>query len=166
MNEINKLHKDIARKETDIEALKKQLEKMMAEVKDFQIRIDKENSYLEGLRSASKYFQRPPQAQETPREIVMKEGSELFHVRELLREHGKPMHIDDIIKSLAKDKDLDPQESRNKKLSLAGSLSSYVRKAAIFTKPKPNTFGLKEFSQQSSSKTINTSEDLKEDNTL
>jgi len=47
-----------------------------------------------------------------------------------------------IMALLGFDENKSKQEIKNKKVSLSGSLSSYVRKQAIFTKPKPNTFGL------------------------
>ena len=52
---------------------------------------------------------------------------------------GKPLHISDLLVALGKETDHD------NRAALSGSLSAYVRKHEIFTRPAPNTFGLVEF---------------------
>jgi hypothetical protein len=55
-----------------------------------------------------------------------------------LRKAGKPLHITDILKGIGK------TTSKKDRVSLSGSLGWYVRRNEIFTRPAPNTFGLKE----------------------
>ncbi len=59
--------------------------------------------------------------------------------RDVLREHGKPMYLVDILKAMGR------STEKKERLSLGGSLSGYVRDNQIFTRPAPNTFGLIEF---------------------
>jgi hypothetical protein len=51
------------------------------------------------------------------------------------------MHITEILKALN-----EPVDKKHR-LSLSGSLSSYVRNSQIFTRPAPNTFGLIEMNK-------------------
>ncbi len=66
----------------------------------------------------------------------LRAGSALSKARDAIKKAGKPLHVQEILKALGK-----PQDKKNR-LSLGGSLSAYVRKKDIFTKPAPNTFGL------------------------
>lgn len=59
--------------------------------------------------------------------------------RDALLKEAKPLHIDDLLKAIGKTKE--------HKASVSGSLGNYVRKNEIFTRPAPNTFGLKEFDE-------------------
>jgi hypothetical protein len=55
----------------------------------------------------------------------------------LLQKAGKPLHVSEILKRL------NEPTTKEKRLSLSGSLAAYVRRNEIFTRPAPNTFGLK-----------------------
>ncbi|MGA2173811.1 MAG: HTH domain-containing protein [Verrucomicrobiota bacterium] len=118
------LEKKIERKKDDIRALEKQL----AEA----------SSYLEALEDMRKLL--PRDAQSEP-EITLRTGSDLANVREVLKKHGKPMHVEELLAKLGK------PVAKNSKTSLSGSLASYVREHKIFTRPAPNTFGLVEFAE-------------------
>ncbi len=62
--------------------------------------------------------------------------SQLAKVYNILIEAGDAMHIDEILKQLG-------DESINKKLSLVGSLTNYIKKDLIFKRVAPNTFDIK-----------------------
>jgi hypothetical protein len=49
------------------------------------------------------------------------------------------MHVTDLLKEMGKD------ATKSNRTSLSGSLGFYVRQEEIFTRPAPNTFGLREF---------------------
>ena len=66
--------------------------------------------------------------------------------REYLLKAGKPMHLSKIVEGIGK------EPSKENRLSLGGSLSGYVRKGQIFTRPAPNTFGLVEFGDEDGTK--------------
>jgi len=123
--EIKKeLDKKIDRKRDDILALEKQL----AEA----------NSYLQALEDMRKML--PRDALSEP-EITLRAGTDLAKVRDILKKHGKPMHVEELLEKLGK------PIIKNSKVSLSGSLASYVREHKIFTRPAPNTFGLVEFAE-------------------
>lgn len=71
---------------------------------------------------------------------VLRKGSLVAQARDVILMLGKPLHIDELLKCLGK------EVTRESKASLAGSLAAYVRREEIFTRPAPNTFGLRELS--------------------
>jgi len=102
---------------------------------DLERQLAGARAYLDGLRDALKLH--PPDG--TTPVLALRDGSDLAKVRDILRTEGKPLHVDELLKLLGK------EATRNSKGALAGSLGSYARKAVIFTRPAPNTFGLIEF---------------------
>jgi hypothetical protein len=58
--------------------------------------------------------------------------------RDAILKAGRPLHVSEILTVIGK-----PDEKEGR-ISLGGSLSSYVRKGEVFTRPDPNTFGLVE----------------------
>lgn len=103
-----------------------------AKVVELEMQLVRAKAYLAGMVDAQKYM--PEQEDEGT--TVLRDGSDLAKVRDILREVGAPLHVDDLLKRLGKD------FSRNSKASLVGSLSGYVKRGALFTRPGPNTFGL------------------------
>lgn len=143
MENSDRLKKDIAKKQKEIDTLVKEMEEISSKLKALQGKLDLENRYLDGLKDSFKYFDDKGVIPPNPsHHIIMREGSELSKVRDLLKGQRHPLHLDTIMALLGFDENKSKQEIKNKKVSLSGSLSSYVRKQAIFTKPKPNTFGL------------------------
>jgi hypothetical protein len=74
---------------------------------------------------------------------VLRAGSQLAAARDAIRVAGHPLHISDLLTAIGK------EPTKANKLSLSGSLGDYVRKQLVFTRPKPNTFGLKEMEDDS-----------------
>ena len=74
-------------------------------------------------------------------EAVLRIGTDLAKARDYLRKAGKAAHVTKIIEAIGK------QVNKETRVSLSGSLSNYVRKGLIFTRPAPNTFGLVEFGE-------------------
>jgi 5-formyltetrahydrofolate cyclo-ligase len=70
--------------------------------------------------------------------VSLRAGSDLAKAREAILEEGKPLHINVLLKKLGK------PDTKDARVSLAGSMASYVRKNEVFTRPEPNTFGLLE----------------------
>lgn len=63
----------------------------------------------------------------------------LIHLNDdILSFSGHALHIEELVKAIGK------EPTRDNRVSLSGSLNSYVKKCQIFTKPAPNTFGLLE----------------------
>ena len=49
------------------------------------------------------------------------------------------MHVEKLLNAIGK------ESTKSNKVSLSSSIAHYVREGIIFTRPAPNTFGLKEF---------------------
>jgi len=124
MNIRKELEKKIERKRDDIS----QAERALAESR----------AYLQALEDMLKLVPRDV-ISESGESIsyVLRAGSDMAKIAEILKNEGKPMHIDELMRKIGKDE--------KHKISLSGSLSSYVRHHKVFTRPAPNTFGLIEF---------------------
>lgn len=71
--------------------------------------------------------------------------SELFRVREVLRQAGKPISLDEILQKVGRI-DGDPRDEKGRKISLRGSLRGYAKEGKFFTiETAADTFGLLEF---------------------
>jgi hypothetical protein len=79
----------------------------------------------------------PEGAQDVATEL--RTGSMPALAYEMLKGAGTPLHITDLLSAMGK------ESSRKNRTSLASSLSAYVRNSDVFTRPKPNTFGLMEW---------------------
>lgn len=108
------------------------LDRKQQEINDLQIQIEKAKAYMQAIQDSMKLLPRD----NGQRQAVLRPGSALAKAEEILRKAGKPLHITEILKAL--------NEKPDKRVSLSGSLSAYVRNEQIFTRPAPNTFGLRE----------------------
>jgi hypothetical protein len=119
------------------ENFQKLIDKKTQEIRQLEIQLREAGAYVQALQDSMKLL---------PRDVVeqvdteLREGSMLSRARDLLRNTGKPLHVSEILKLLGK-----PPDKKNR-VSLAGTLSGYVRQGKIFTRTGPNTFGLLEFS--------------------
>jgi len=118
------LEKRIKRKETEIAALRKQLEQAEA--------------YLLGMTDSLRLFPKDGDnaGDDGP---VLRPGSELEKARTAILKAGRPLHIKELVVAIGK------EPTKENKTSLSGSIGAYVRKEEVFTRPKPNTFGVTEF---------------------
>jgi hypothetical protein len=115
--------------------LERKIQAKNQEIAKLESELLEARSYVQGLQDALKMLPRDNEAANLGK--ILRHGSDMAKTRERLLKEGKPMHIDDILKALGKGKE--------HKASISGSLGNYVRKGEIFTRPAPNTFGLKEF---------------------
>lgn len=118
------------------------IRKKEAEIQELEMQVREGRAYLQALVEAMKLLPREPAATGAEaEEDVLRQGSTVALARDVLQQHGAPMHLLDILSALGKE-----PNSANR-ASLGGSLAAYVRKGEIFTRPAPNTFGLVEFPQ-------------------
>lgn len=114
------------------ESLQKLLDRKQAELADLEIKLREGRAYMQALQDSIKVLPRDPQDEQPD----LRPTSALARTRDLIRNSGKPLHISEILKLLGK-----PHDKKGR-VSLSGTLSSYVRSGRIFTKTAPNTFGL------------------------
>lgn len=109
------------------------------EVQRLRESLSKAESYIEAMSESLRLIRR---TESVNTENGLRPGSMIYKSREILQKEGKPLYIGEILTKLGK------QPTKQNRVSLSGSLGSYVRDNHIFTRPAPNTFGLVEFSDK------------------
>ena len=105
-----------------------------AEIQQLEEKLKTARVYLHALQDILKSVER--EESPTKDEAVLRQGSAVAQVRDIIMGVGQPVHMDNLLDSLGKG------SSREAKASLTSSLSAYVRRGEIFSRPAPNTFGL------------------------
>jgi len=118
------------------ENFKKLKAKKEAEVRELELRIREAQAYIQALDDSMKLLPRDA-AVET--DHALRPDSILAKARDAIKTAGRPLPILDLLKAVGKTPD------KKNRVSLAGTLSSYVRNGKVFTKTAPNTFGLIDF---------------------
>jgi len=113
----------------------KLIDRKQQEINDLEIQVEKAKAYIQALQDSMKFLPK----ENGQGQVLLRPGSALARTQDILRKAGKPLHISEILKAL--------NEKPDKRVSLSGSLSAYVRNNQIFTRPAPNTFGLKEVNE-------------------
>jgi septal ring factor EnvC (AmiA/AmiB activator) len=121
--------------EKDLEKKIKQKEEETQRLKD-DLRATE--AYLEGMRASLRVIKKTSDAANGG---TIRPGSMIDKARKALRQAGKPLYIEELLRKMGK------EVSKKNRISLSGSLGSYVRDKNIFTRPAPNTFGLIEFDE-------------------
>jgi hypothetical protein len=126
------------------EDLQKRIEKKQQEISELELKIRDANSYIQGMMDTMKLL---PKDSSQAGSRGLRPGTIIAAARDAIQENGAPMHIVALLKALGKGTD------RNARAGLSGSISTYVKRGEIFTRPAPNTFGLIEFEAARSSET-------------
>ena len=111
------------------------VEKKEKEIQELEESIREAKVYLQALQDVLKKFPR-----ETPEESAasLRPGSMVALARDNILVAKRALHVDEMLRMQGK------ELTRDNRTALGGSLSAYVRKGSIFTRPGPNTFGLVE----------------------
>ena len=116
------------------ENLQKLADKKQLEVRQLELQLAEARSYIQAIQDSIKTLPKDS-TQESP-EVALRPGTALAQAHEILKSAGRPLHILEILKRMGKATD------KANRISLSGSMASYVRKKVIFKKTGPNTFGL------------------------
>lgn len=119
------------------EKLEQRIEEKEVEIEAYETKAREARIYIQALQEALRLL--PKDVLEGNLDATLRSGTNIDKARETLRAKGEPMHVADLLKALGK-----PDDNVNR-AALSGSISAYVRKGQIFTRPAPNTFGLMEF---------------------
>jgi len=117
------------------EKLEEKIKKKEQEIQEYENKIREAKAYLQALHDSIRLLPRKETIAEPP-ESILRPGSNVAKTYALLKKEGRPLHITEILKGIGK------SVTKKEKISLSGSISWYVRKKEIFTRPAPNTFGL------------------------
>lgn len=115
--------------------VEKEIEKQEALIDDLRHQLTGAESYLKAQMDMLKML---PRDAESLRNAAasLRPGSESAKIRDILQEAGAPMHLNEILAKMGR------TPTRENKSAISGTLSGYVRRGAVFTRPAPNTFGL------------------------
>jgi hypothetical protein len=120
------------------ESLQRLADKKIAEIADLERQVENARIYLQAIQDSIRVLPREsnPSPETTTEEATIRPGTLLFKAREAIQNKGKPMHITDILQAIG------VENTKKARVSLVGSLGTYVRRDSIFSRPAPNTFGL------------------------
>ena len=116
------------------------LRRKEAEIQGYEEKIKSARVYAQALRDVLRLLDDDgePAPTDEAADTVLRAGSAVAQARDAILALGTPMHVDHLLVALGR------EATRENKASLIGSLSAYVRRGEIFTRPAPNTFGLLE----------------------
>ncbi len=110
----------------------------MEKIGEIEMKLREEKIYLNALQDTLKLA--PGSNGNANGNAELRTGSLVALAREILRKAGKPMHVREILKDMAK------EATRNNRVSLSGSRGGYIRRNQIFTnqnKKSMNTLDVK-----------------------
>jgi len=119
--------------ERDIERKIKQKEEEAQRLREDLLRAE---VYIEAMHESLRLVKKTSNA-ELGNSI--RPGSMIHKAQEILRKEGKPLYVGDLLNRMGR------EVTKMNRMSLSGSLGTYVRNKQVFTRPAPNTFGLIEF---------------------
>ena len=122
------------------EQLQRKIEKKQEEIGQMHFQISQQEAYLQALQDVLSSI---PKDDGAPRDITLRHGTAVAKARDAILAAGKPLHVSEILKAIGK------EDTKDGRISLGGSLSAYVRRREVFTRPEPNTFGLIEMALES-----------------
>ena len=135
---ISKNRMDSLIRKKELEVL--QLEQM---IQENQTQLREVKAYLQALQDMQRMLPKESGGVQSPVH-VLRVGSDMAKARDAIKTAGKPLHIVDLVEAIGK------ENTKNNRVSLAGSIASYVRKGMLFTKSAPNTFYLVELNGNTS----------------
>lgn len=118
---------------TERRVIEDKLRKKQAEVQSLELKLQAAKVYVTALQDVLKLLN--ADAAESS-EAKLKAGSATAQARDVILEHGEPLHIDELLRDLGK------EITRETRASLNSSLAAYARKNEIFVRTAPNTYGL------------------------
>jgi hypothetical protein len=121
--------------------LQKKIERKRQEIADIESGLALAKTYLQALEDTMKMA--PREEARAEKAFALRAGSALADARDAILRAGKPLHIAELVRAIGKD------DTKQNRVSLAGSLGTYAREGKVFTRPGPNVFGVLEMNQKS-----------------
>lgn len=119
--------------ERDIEKRIKQKEEEALRLREELVKAE---AYIEAMQESLRLIKKTSNADDG---IGIRPGSMIHKAQMVLRQEGKPLHVGDLLNRMGR------EVTKKNRMSLSGSLGTYVRNKQVFSRPAPNTFGLIEF---------------------
>lgn len=119
--------------------IEKKIRQKEEEIRELEQRLYQARAYADAMRESLRLITK---ASDLSMSDTIRAGSLVDQARAFLKRTGKAVHVDKILQGIGK------ENTKQNKVALSGSLGHYTRQGIIFTRPAPNTFGLKEFEDQ------------------
>ena len=116
--------------------IERRIDKERQKVKELREQIERTESFIGGLQEALKILPRDGDDKLRKGKGIIRPGSDMAKIRDLLKQNGKPMYIAELVKGIGK------PETKASRMSIAGSLGRYVRNGEVFKRVGPNLFAL------------------------
>jgi len=115
------------------------IQKKQQEIADLKRQTEHAETYIQALQDTLKRIPIDPMDGHGT-QPTLRAGTDLWHVQDIIRKAGRPLHIDQIIPELSKV--TGKQYTGTKRNGLIGSLGKYARTGKVFTRPGGNIFGI------------------------
>jgi hypothetical protein len=138
------------------EEIMKRIDRKQEEIRELELKIREALAFIQGLQETLRLLPKDTQPQQTSPDKILRPGSLVAKSRDAIKRAGRPLHINDLLTVLGLPSD------RKARISLSGSLASYVRKGEIFTRSAPNVFGLIEMADRANHNVPDVEDDGKE----
>jgi len=131
------LERRIRKNESEIQRLVSEKEELLCKVRTLDDEIRTAEASIAAYRDALGLV--PITSTESSGATEFRSGSIPARAYDALKASGAPLHVTELILAMG------GEVSRSSRTTISGSLSNYVRKGEIFTRPAGNTFGLLEW---------------------
>ncbi len=132
----SELERRLKKKRAEVTGLEEKIKQSQDDIEDWKDEISTAQITINELQSLYNLI---PSANVNGSQPAFRQNSDGWLVHRLLLKAGQPLYIDEILVQL------DREITSDSRASLAGQLGGYVRKGQVFTRPEPNTFGLREW---------------------
>ena len=123
--------------------IERRIDKEQQKVAELRSQIKHAESFIQGLQEALKMLPKDDENKPRKGKGLVRPGSGMAKIINLIRQNGKPMHISEIVTGLGR------EDTKANRMSIAGSLGRYVRRDEVFSRVGPNLFSLKNMKSSS-----------------
>ena len=116
--------------------IERRIEKENRKLAELRSQIEHTEAFVQGLQEALRMLPKDENDRAKRRRGIIRPGSDMGKIRDLIRQTGRPMYIGEIIKGLGR------SDTKANRMSISGSLGRYVRLGEVFRRVSPNTFAI------------------------
>jgi hypothetical protein len=107
------------------------------EIQELEMKIREARAYIQALQDVARFLPKEGDSSTSSNlEPSLRDGSYVADAKNAIETAGRPLHVAEILKACGR------ENNRHLRIVMSGSLAAYVRRGEIFTRPRPNTFGL------------------------
>lgn len=119
--------------------IRKKEQEMQEYTREYEAKMREAKAYIQGIQDSLRMIPRYEVNTEEKANITLRPGRNVHKAWQLLKKHGEPMQLKDLIEGIGL------KYNKSTRGSLGGTIGAYERKKQIFKRVGPNTFGLREW---------------------